>query len=61
MSWARPRVDLMAENVHGIRWFPLSELAAGEVNLSPRDLPAQLTPVLTEGVPDVPHEIPALD
>ena len=57
----RPRVDLVAENVHGIRWFAPHEVAAGEVNFSPRDLPAQLTRILAEGVPDVPHQIPALD
>lgn len=56
----RPRVDLAAENVHGIRWFPPAEIAAEQVTFSPRDLAPQLARVLTEGVPDVPHEIPAL-
>ena len=56
----RPRVDLLAENVHGIRWFAPHEVTAGDVTFSPRDLSAQLTRVLAEGVPDVPHEIPAL-
>lgn len=55
-----PRVDLVAENVHGIGWFSPSDVAAGVVPFSPRDLSAQLTRVLDEGVPGVPHEIPAL-
>jgi 8-oxo-dGTP pyrophosphatase MutT (NUDIX family) len=57
----RPRVDLAAENVHGARWFSPSEVATGAVTFSPRDLAAQLARVLAEGVPDRPHEIPALD
>jgi 8-oxo-dGTP pyrophosphatase MutT (NUDIX family) len=57
----RPRVDLRAENVHAIRWFAPCEVAAGDVNFSPRDLSAQLTRILADGVPDVPHEIPATD
>ena len=56
----RPRVDLAAENVHGIRWFSLTELAAEQGIFSPRDLATQLARVLAEGVPDAPHEIPAL-
>jgi 8-oxo-dGTP diphosphatase len=57
----RPRVDLPAENVHGLRWFSPVEVAAGVVTFSPRDLGEQLTRVLTEGVPHRPREIPALD
>lgn len=56
-----PRVDLPAENVHGMRWFSPAEVAAGVVTFSPRDLSEQLTRVLTEGVPARPREIPALD
>jgi 8-oxo-dGTP diphosphatase len=56
----RPRVDLAAENVHGLRWFSPAELAAGLVTFSPRDLSEQLTRILAEGVPDQPREIPAL-
>ena len=56
-----PRVDLLAENVHGMRWFSPAEVAAGVVTFSPRDLSEQLTRVLTEGVPTRPREIPALD
>lgn len=56
----RPRVDLAAENVHGLRWFSPAEVAAGVVAFSPTDLSVQLTRVLAEGVPDSPHEIPAL-
>jgi 8-oxo-dGTP diphosphatase len=57
----RPRVDLLAENVHGLRWFSPAEVVAGVVTFSPRDLAAQLATVLHEGVPDVPREIAALD
>ena len=57
----KPRVDLLAENVHGMRWFSPAEVAAGVVTFSPRDLSEQLTRVLTEGVPTRPREIPALD
>jgi 8-oxo-dGTP diphosphatase len=56
----RPRVDLVAEGVHGIRWFSPEELAAGEVTFSPRDLPAQLGVVLAEGVPPTVRDIAAL-
>ena len=56
-----PRVDLLAENVHGVRWFSPAEVAAGVVTFSPRDLSEQLTRVLAEGVPTRPREIPALD
>jgi 8-oxo-dGTP pyrophosphatase MutT (NUDIX family) len=57
----RPRVDLAAENVHGLRWFSPAELAAGVVTFSPRDLSEQVTRILAEGVPDHPRDIPALD
>lgn len=57
----RPRVDLLAENVWGIRWFSRAEIAAGEVTLSPRDLAHQLAVVLADGVPREPREIAALD
>jgi 8-oxo-dGTP pyrophosphatase MutT (NUDIX family) len=57
----RPRVDLQAENVHGVRWFSPEEIAAGVVTFSPRDLADQLARVLAEGVPAQPHVIPALD
>jgi 8-oxo-dGTP pyrophosphatase MutT (NUDIX family) len=56
----RPRVDLRAENVHGIRWFSPAEIAAGTVSFSPRDLDAQLARTLAEGVPATPRDIPAL-
>ena len=56
-----PRVDLLAENVHGMRWFSPTEIASGTVTFSPRDLNEQLTRVLQEGLPNRPHEIPALD
>jgi len=52
-----PRVDLVAENVHDVRWFSPDDLARGDVTLSPRDLAEQLTRVLTEGVPESPHEL----
>ena len=57
----RPRVDLLAENVHGVRWFSPDEVTDEVVTFSPRDLPKQLALVLADGVPDVPREIPALD
>lgn len=57
----RPQVDLLAENVHGVRWFSPSEVATGVVTFSPRDLSEQLSRVLDEGVPKRPREIPALD
>ncbi len=56
----RPRVDLVAENVHGLRWFSPREVADGEVRFSPRDLAEQLDRVLRHGVPEHPPEIPAL-
>ena len=56
----RPRVDLLAEGVHEIRWFSPHELAAGEVTFSPRDLHAQLAIVLAEGVPASVRDIEAL-
>ena len=57
----RPRVDLLAENVHGLRWFSPAEVIAGVVTFSPRDLADQLATVLREGVPDLPRNIAALD
>jgi 8-oxo-dGTP pyrophosphatase MutT (NUDIX family) len=57
----RPRIDLLAENVHGIRWFSPADVAQGVVTFSPRDLREQLNTVLTEGVPHLPRDIPALD
>ncbi len=57
----RPQVDLVAENVHGVRWFSPSEVATGVVRFSPTDLDAQVNRVLAEGVPDSPREIAALD
>jgi 8-oxo-dGTP pyrophosphatase MutT (NUDIX family) len=57
----RPRVDLAAEGVHGVRWFTRAEVAEGVVTFSPRDLDDQLSRVLTDGVPPAPYEIPALD
>ena len=57
----KPRVDLLAENVHGMRWFSPAEVTAGVVTFSPRDLSEQLARVLVEGVPTRPREIPALD
>lgn len=56
-----PRVDLLAENVHGIRWFSPAEVMAGVVTFSPRDLADQLATVLCEGVPSLPRDIAALD
>jgi 8-oxo-dGTP diphosphatase len=56
----QPRVDLRAENVHGIGWFSPADVAAGAVRFSPGDVSEQLTRVLEEGVPGVPREIPAL-
>lgn len=56
----RPRVDLVAENVHGIRWFSPDEVAAGVVTFSPRDLGAQLAIVRAEGIPSRVREIVAL-
>lgn len=56
----RPRVDLLAENVRGLRWFSPSELARGVVTFSPTDLSEQLDLVLAEGVPPRPREMPTL-
>jgi 8-oxo-dGTP pyrophosphatase MutT (NUDIX family) len=56
----RPRVDLVAENVHGLRWFSPDEIAAAVVTFSPRDLGTQVATVLAEGVPDRPRDIVAL-
>ena len=56
----RPRVDLTAEHVHGVRWFTRGEVAAGTMTFSPRDLATQLEIVLRDGVPDAPRDIPAL-
>lgn len=56
----RPRVDLVAENVHGVRWFSPDEVAAGIVTFSPRDLGTQVPTVLAEGVPHRPRDIAAL-
>ena len=56
----RPRVDLVAENVHGVRWFSPSEIATGAVRFSPRDLADQVARVLRDGVPEQAPEIPAL-
>ena len=56
-----PRVDLQAENVHGVRWFSPAEIDSGVATFSPRDLRDQLAVVLATGVPPQPREIPALD
>jgi hypothetical protein len=53
----RPRVDLAAENVHGVRWFSPAEVAEGAVVFGPRDLAVHLQRVLAEGVPDVVRRI----
>ena len=53
-------MDLVAENVHGIRWFSPDEVAAGVVTFSPRDLGAQLAIVRAEGIPSRVREIVAL-
>ena len=55
-----PRVDLLAENVHGVRWFSPSELGRGVVTFSPTDLGEQLARVLAEGVPPRPREMPTV-
>jgi 8-oxo-dGTP diphosphatase len=56
----QPRVDLVAENVHGIRWFSPTDVATGVVTFSPPDLKERLTQVLNEGIPNGLLEIPAL-
>jgi 8-oxo-dGTP pyrophosphatase MutT (NUDIX family) len=56
-----PRVDLVAENVHELRWFSAAEVTAGVVNFSPRDLAEQLALVLREGVPGTARDIAALE
>ncbi|WP_457206057.1 NUDIX domain-containing protein [Nocardioides sp. P5_C9_2] len=56
----RPRVDLVAEGVHDVRWFSPDDLAAGAVTFSPRDLRVQLGTVLADGVPRRPRDIVAL-
>ena len=43
-----------------LRSFAPSDVAAGVVTFSPRDLNEQLRHVLENGVPDNPREIPAL-
>ncbi len=55
-----PRVDLVAENVHGVRWFSPGDLAAGVVTFSPRDLHEQVARVASEGLPAEVPDIPAL-
>lgn len=57
----RPRVDLVAENVHDIRWFTQEELASGSFRLSPVDLADHVRRVLVEGAPTEPPDIPVLD
>lgn len=49
---SRPQVDLLAENVHGVRWFSVSEICAEMETFSPRDLAAHLIRVLEQGVPE---------
>lgn len=56
----RPRVDLAAEGIHGVRWFSPAEIERGAVTFSPRDLRTQLEVVLRDGVPPTVREIPAL-
>jgi 8-oxo-dGTP pyrophosphatase MutT (NUDIX family) len=56
----RPRVDLAAEGVHGVRWFSPTDVETGVVTFSPRDLAAQLGVVRREGVPATVREIAAL-
>lgn len=55
-----PRTDLLAEGVHGVRWFSPDEVVAGAVSFSPRDLADQLDVVRRHGVPSAVREIPAL-
>lgn len=47
-----PQVDLLAESVHGVRWFSVSEICAEMETFSPRDLAAHLIRVLEQGVPE---------
>jgi hypothetical protein len=46
--------QLLAENVHDIRWWPPAELAASEATFSPRRLPVLLEDLLAGAVPDEP-------
>jgi 8-oxo-dGTP diphosphatase len=57
----RPRVDLQAENVHGVRWFSTDEVYAGRETFSPRDLGIHLRRVLRDGAPASVPVIEALD
>ncbi|KRE62384.1 NUDIX domain-containing protein [Nostocoides sp. Soil756] len=56
----QPRVVLLEENVHGVRWFTKEELRQGIVPFSPRDLAKQLEVVLANGVPPKPRVIECL-
>lgn len=56
----QPRVALVEENVHGLRWFTREELDRSAVSFSPRDLATQIDQVLTHGAPPIPRIIDCL-
>jgi 8-oxo-dGTP diphosphatase len=51
--------ELAAENVSGLRWWSLDELAsyAGDDLFAPRDLPARFATLLIDGPPPVPDQL----
>ncbi|MFI6831245.1 GNAT family N-acetyltransferase [Kribbella sp. NPDC050241] len=46
--------ELQAENLHGHRWWTLSELQAAEDRFAPRSLPSLVESVLRNGPPTIP-------
>ncbi|MEU8225905.1 bifunctional GNAT family N-acetyltransferase/NUDIX hydrolase [Kribbella sp. NPDC048915] len=49
--------ELAAENVHELRWWTLDELDAATDRFAPRQLPALVRRLLTEGPPSVPTAV----
>jgi 8-oxo-dGTP pyrophosphatase MutT (NUDIX family) len=46
--------QLVAENVHEVRWWTLDELTASDATFAPRALPALLENLLSTTIPDEP-------
>ena len=49
--------ELRAENVHAMKWWTRSELAAHKGRFAPRDLPALIDRLLTAGPPTTPTQL----
>jgi double-stranded uracil-DNA glycosylase len=52
-----PTIDLIAEGVHGHRWWTLDELESSDERLAPRALATMLRALLTAALPEEPIDV----